>query len=79
MISTKSVTKSRRNKIFDNDNNSISNSSNIMNSGAYLEGSFEGGRSKSKSKLGELLKESREKKEEVTHTKEKEIITIKPQ
>lgn len=52
MISTKSVTKSRRNKIFDNENNSIANSSNIMTSRTNLEGSFERSRSKSKSKLG---------------------------
>jgi hypothetical protein len=41
MISTKSVTKSvRRNKIFDDNNNSIANSSNVMSSRTNLEGSF---------------------------------------
>jgi hypothetical protein len=64
LISTKSVATRSRKNIFNNNNNinDSVNSSNLITNRSGLDGSIDKSRSRSKSKLGDLLKSSRDKK-----------------
>ncbi len=62
LISTKSVATRSRKNIFNNNINDSVNSSNLITNRSGLDGSIDKSRSRSKSKLGDLLKSSRDKK-----------------